>query len=205
MVISGVDDVRGGGANFCAPLGLGPLHRTPSVPFGPLWRRVLARLARPHSSGRLAKFGQHSGRPLSVRSPLPALWPLPAWALSHRHGPALPWHRRQPRRSWPLALTSLRLLELPLGSQRIVPRCGADNYLDLALDQSIKALRAWSASSRPSRNQAKFGRPRKVDDSEHIATAKRMKADGHTGKDIAKYLGVSRATLYRYLTLDHAD
>jgi AcrR family transcriptional regulator len=27
-----------------------------------------------------------------------------------------------------------------------------------------------------------------------------MKADGHTGKDIAKYLGVSRATLYRYLT-----
>ncbi|HWY01472.1 MAG TPA: helix-turn-helix domain-containing protein [Mycobacterium sp.] len=32
-----------------------------------------------------------------------------------------------------------------------------------------------------------------------IATAKRMKADGHTAKDIAKYLGVSRATLYRYL------
>jgi len=27
-----------------------------------------------------------------------------------------------------------------------------------------------------------------------------MKADGHTGKDIATYLGVSRATLYRYLT-----
>jgi DNA invertase Pin-like site-specific DNA recombinase len=46
-------------------------------------------------------------------------------------------------------------------------------------------------------NGTKFGRPRKVDDddTEHIATAKRMKADGHTGKDIAKYLGVSRATL----------
>jgi AcrR family transcriptional regulator len=29
-----------------------------------------------------------------------------------------------------------------------------------------------------------------------------MKANGHTGKDIAKYLGVSRATLYRYLTED---
>ena len=43
------------------------------------------------------------------------------------------------------------------------------------------------------------GGPAKVDDAEHIATAKRMKADGHTGKDIAKYLGVSRATLYRYL------
>jgi DNA invertase Pin-like site-specific DNA recombinase len=53
------------------------------------------------------------------------------------------------------------------------------------------------ASSRA--NGTKFGRPRKVDDSEHITTAKRMKADGHTGKAIAKYLGVSRATLYRYL------
>jgi DNA invertase Pin-like site-specific DNA recombinase len=53
------------------------------------------------------------------------------------------------------------------------------------------------ASSRA--HGVKFGRPRKVDDSEHIATAKRMKADGHTAKDIAKYLGVSRATLYRYL------
>ena len=31
-------------------------------------------------------------------------------------------------------------------------------------------------------NGTKFGRPRKVDDAEHIATAKRMKADGHTGK-----------------------
>jgi DNA invertase Pin-like site-specific DNA recombinase len=58
------------------------------------------------------------------------------------------------------------------------------------------------ASSRA--NGTKFGRPRKVDDAEHIATAKRMKADGHTGKDIAKYLGVSRATLYRYLGEDAA-
>jgi len=44
-------------------------------------------------------------------------------------------------------------------------------------------------------NGTKFGRPRKVKEVDHIATAKRMKADGHTGKDIAKYLGVSRATL----------
>jgi DNA invertase Pin-like site-specific DNA recombinase len=47
-------------------------------------------------------------------------------------------------------------------------------------------------------NGTKFGRPRRVEDPVHIATAKRMKADGHTSKDIAKYLGVSRATLYRY-------
>jgi DNA invertase Pin-like site-specific DNA recombinase len=45
----------------------------------------------------------------------------------------------------------------------------------------------------------KFGRLRKVDDAKHIATATRMTADGHTGKDIAKCLGVSRAMLYRYL------
>ncbi|SCX15229.1 recombinase family protein [Mycolicibacterium fluoranthenivorans] len=45
-----------------------------------------------------------------------------------------------------------------------------------------------------------FGRPRKVGDPEHIITARRMKTDGHTARDIAKYLGVSRATLYRYLS-----
>jgi DNA invertase Pin-like site-specific DNA recombinase len=49
-------------------------------------------------------------------------------------------------------------------------------------------------------NGTKSGRPRKVGDTDHIATAKRRKPDGHTGRDIAKYLGVSRATLYRYLS-----
>ncbi|BBY28883.1 recombinase family protein [Mycolicibacterium sediminis] len=48
-------------------------------------------------------------------------------------------------------------------------------------------------------NGTKFGRPRKVDDVERIATARRMKADGYTGRAITEYLGVSRATLYRYL------
>jgi DNA invertase Pin-like site-specific DNA recombinase len=43
-----------------------------------------------------------------------------------------------------------------------------------------------------------------VKDEGHIATAKRMKADGHTAKAIAKYLGVSRATLYRYLAVENA-
>jgi DNA invertase Pin-like site-specific DNA recombinase len=45
----------------------------------------------------------------------------------------------------------------------------------------------------------RFGRPKKVADATHIATAKRMKIDGHTARDVAKFLGVSRATLYRYL------
>jgi DNA invertase Pin-like site-specific DNA recombinase len=49
-------------------------------------------------------------------------------------------------------------------------------------------------------NGTKFGRRKKVVHPCHIATAKRMKDDGHVAKDIAKYLGVSRATLYRYLT-----
>ena len=48
-------------------------------------------------------------------------------------------------------------------------------------------------------NGTRFGRPKKVNDADHIATARRMKADGHTGKDISKFLGVSRATMYRYL------
>jgi DNA invertase Pin-like site-specific DNA recombinase len=48
-------------------------------------------------------------------------------------------------------------------------------------------------------NGTKFGRPRKVVEAEHITAAKKMKNDGHTARDIAKYLGVSRATLYRYL------
>jgi DNA invertase Pin-like site-specific DNA recombinase len=65
-------------------------------------------------------------------------------------------------------------------------------------DRPLLALgRLKRAASRV--NGTKFGRPRKVDDADHIATARRMKADGHTDKDIAKYLGVSRATLYRYL------
>jgi DNA invertase Pin-like site-specific DNA recombinase len=45
----------------------------------------------------------------------------------------------------------------------------------------------------------RFGRPRKVDDSGLIATARRMRQDGHTSRDIARFLGVSRATAYRYL------
>jgi DNA invertase Pin-like site-specific DNA recombinase len=53
-------------------------------------------------------------------------------------------------------------------------------------------------------NGIRFGRPKKVADVDHIATARRMKADGHTARDIAKYLGVSRATLYRYLAEDSA-
>jgi DNA invertase Pin-like site-specific DNA recombinase len=50
----------------------------------------------------------------------------------------------------------------------------------------------------------KFGRPKKVVDPAHLVTAKQMQAQGHTMRDVAKYLGVSRATLYRYLADDAA-
>lgn len=48
-------------------------------------------------------------------------------------------------------------------------------------------------------NGTRFGRRKKVAHPGHIATARRMKDDGHPARDVAKYLGVSRATLYRYL------
>lgn len=48
-------------------------------------------------------------------------------------------------------------------------------------------------------NGTRFGRPKKVVAPDYLTTATRMKTDGHTAKDVAKYLGVSRATLYRYL------
>jgi hypothetical protein len=41
-----------------------------------------------------------------------------------------------------------------------------------------------NASSRA--NGTRFGRPRKVSDNDHIATAKRMKADGHPFTGMAK-------------------
>ena len=69
--------------------------------------------------------------------------------------------------------------------------------ITLANDTALK--RAVSRA-----NGTKFGRRTKVADAAHVATARRMKADGHTGRDVAKYLGVSWATLYRYLADDAA-
>jgi DNA invertase Pin-like site-specific DNA recombinase len=65
-------------------------------------------------------------------------------------------------------------------------------------DTAVATCRMSNEGSRASRT--KFGRLTKAKDVEHIATANRMRSDGFTVKDIAKYLGVSRATLYRYLS-----
>jgi DNA invertase Pin-like site-specific DNA recombinase len=49
----------------------------------------------------------------------------------------------------------------------------------------------------------KGGRPRKVDDAD-AAKARQLRDKGITATDIAKMLGVSRATVYRYLADDAA-
>ena len=98
----------------------------------------------------------------------------------------------------------MTLVSIPTASTRPPRRSHDDRVLGSLAEYERELTRERTALKRASSraNGTKFGRPRKVDDTEHIATAKRMKADGHTGRDIAKYLGVSRATLYRYLAYD---
>ena len=50
---------------------------------------------------------------------------------------------------------------------------------------------------------ARGGRPRKVDDAD-AAKARQLRDKGIAATDIAKMLGVSRATAYRYLNQDNA-
>ena len=52
-------------------------------------------------------------------------------------------------------------------------------------------------------NGRKGGRPRKVDDAD-AATGRQLRDKGIATTDIAKMLGVSRATAYRYLNEDSA-
>ncbi|MCW2689538.1 MAG: site-specific recombinase, invertase Pin [Mycobacterium sp.] len=48
-------------------------------------------------------------------------------------------------------------------------------------------------------NATRFGRPRKVDDAD-AAKARGLREKGINATDIAKMLGVSRATVYRHLS-----
>jgi DNA invertase Pin-like site-specific DNA recombinase len=54
-----------------------------------------------------------------------------------------------------------------------------------------------------SSNGRKSRRPRKVDDAD-AAKARSLRAKGINATDIAKMLGVSRATVYRYLAQEAA-
>jgi CRP-like cAMP-binding protein len=69
-------------------------------------------------------------------------------------------------------------------------------FAQLERDTMIERTRAGLAAA--AANGRKGGRPRKVDDA-NAAKARQLRAKGITATDIAKMLGVSRATVYRYL------
>ena len=69
-------------------------------------------------------------------------------------------------------------------------------FAQLERDTMIERTRAGLAAA--AANGRKGGRPRKVDDAD-AAKARQLREKGITATDIAKMLGVSRATVYRYL------
>ena len=69
-------------------------------------------------------------------------------------------------------------------------------FAQLERDTMIERTRAGLAAA--AANGRKGGRPRKIDDAA-AAKARNMRDKGINATDIAKMLGVSRATVYRYL------
>ena len=69
-------------------------------------------------------------------------------------------------------------------------------FAQLERDTMIERTRAGLAAA--AANGRKGGRPRKVDDAD-AAKARSLREKGIAASDIAKMLGVSRATVYRYL------
>jgi DNA invertase Pin-like site-specific DNA recombinase len=70
-------------------------------------------------------------------------------------------------------------------------------FAQLERDTMIERTRAGLAAA--AANGRKGGRPRKINDAE-AAKARQLREKGITAADIAKMLGVSRATVYRYLS-----
>jgi len=69
-------------------------------------------------------------------------------------------------------------------------------FAQLERDTMIERTRAGLAAA--AANGRKGGRPRKVDDA-NAAKARTLRDKGVAATDIAKMLGVARATVYRYL------
>ncbi|MGO4192685.1 recombinase family protein [Arthrobacter sp. YAF17] len=69
-------------------------------------------------------------------------------------------------------------------------------FAQLERDTMIERTRAGLAAAAANNRQG--GRPRKIDDAA-AARAKELKGKGISASDIGKMLGVSRATVYRYL------
>jgi DNA invertase Pin-like site-specific DNA recombinase len=74
-------------------------------------------------------------------------------------------------------------------------------FAQLERDTMIERTRAGLIAA--AANGRKGGRPRKVDDAD-AAKARQLREKGIAASDIAKMLGVSRATAYRYLSDDAA-
>jgi DNA invertase Pin-like site-specific DNA recombinase len=74
-------------------------------------------------------------------------------------------------------------------------------FAQLERDTMIERTRAGLAAA--AANGRKGGRPRKVDDAD-AAKARQLRDKGIAATDIAKMLGVSRATVYRHLADDAA-
>ena len=70
-------------------------------------------------------------------------------------------------------------------------------FAQLERDTMIERTRAGLAAAAANGRQG--GRPRKVDDAD-AAKARQLRDKGITATDIARMLGVSRATVYRYLS-----
>ena len=75
------------------------------------------------------------------------------------------------------------------------------SFAQLERDTMIERTRAGLLAA--AANGRKGGRPRKVDEAD-AAKARQLRDKGIAAKDIAKMLGVSRATAYRYLNEDSA-
>ena len=83
-------------------------------------------------------------------------------------------------------------------SVAVMPFCRSFRALAASASSTLRGrppLRPFAAAA----NGRKGGRPRKVDDAD-AAKARQLREKGITATDIAKMLGVSRATVYRYLS-----
>ena len=74
-------------------------------------------------------------------------------------------------------------------------------FAQLERDTMIERTRAGLAAA--AANGRNGGRPRKIDDVD-AAKARSLRDKGIAAIDIAMMLGVSRATLYRYLAVDQS-
>ena len=92
------------------------------------------------------------------------------------------------------SLTEGLYTEGPMGAAMLTNMAA---FAQLERDTKIERTRAGLAAA--AANGRKGGRPRKVDDAD-AAKARQLREKGITASDIAKMLGVSRATVYRYLS-----